>query len=88
MWDKKRGILRCDVYIRREIKCEAEGHSEKNECEVREEANWHMRGECRSNFVKVLNGMSQAELEQKGESLHTFTVAYVIEGLSDIAREL
>lgn len=45
---------RYDDHIRSEIKCESEGCSEKSECEVRENANWHIRCEWRRNFVKVL----------------------------------
>lgn len=42
-------------HIRGEIKCESKSCSEKNEGEIREDANWHIRSECWHNVVKVLN---------------------------------
>lgn len=57
-------------HIRSEIKCESKGRSEKNECEVREDANWHKRSERWHNFVKVLNAIRQTEQEENVEVAH------------------
>lgn len=44
-------------HIRSEIECESKGCSEKNECEVSENANWHIRSECWRDFVKMLDAI-------------------------------
>ena len=59
-----------DDHIRGEIKCESKGCSEKNECEVSENANWHIRSECWHDFVKVLDAIRQAEQGEKGKLTH------------------
>jgi hypothetical protein len=63
-----------DDHIRSEIKCESKGCSEKNECEVREDANWHIRFERWHNLVKMLNAIRRAEQEENEQVsyLHGF----------------
>jgi len=55
-----------DDHIRSEVERESKGCSEKEECEVSEYANWHIRSECWHDFVKVLDAIRQAEQEKKG----------------------
>lgn len=59
-----------DDHIRSKIECESKGCSEKNECEVSENANRHIRSECWQDFVKVLDAIRQTDQEEKGMLTH------------------
>lgn len=44
-------------HVHSEIKRKPEGRSKKDECEVRQDANWYIWFERWHNFVKVLNAI-------------------------------
>ena len=62
--------IRYDDHIRSVIECESKGSGEKDEREVREEANRHIGRECWHSFVKVLKAIRLAEQEEYGELAH------------------